>query len=120
MQAGQAVRSCLSEPTTVARALTANLRLMICAHVDGSQTDVQNELRSRSRAFELPPPASSLTDALTFTTDRTRLSLLPPCTKKQQRYQEKLVSVNLAWLQAKAPVESPLVEAHDMYAMLKV
>ena len=114
MQAGDAVRLGLLEPTTVARAMTANLYLMVCAHIDGSQTDVQKELRSRSRAFELPPPTSSLTNALTFTTDRTRLSLLPPCTKKQQRFQEKLVHLAFAWLHMRSQVDSPPAVACDI------
>lgn len=98
MQAGLHICACLAEAPAIARALKGNLHLMACAHLGGSLSDLQKELRSRSRAFALLPSTISLSDAMTAVTDRAGMSLLPPCTKKQQRYQEKYADLALAYM----------------------
>lgn len=71
----------------------ANMRLMMFAHMDLSQRDPKRQLELRSIAFFVPLRLTfTPTAGLNFTTTRSLLSLLPPCTKKHQRVQQQCIS----------------------------
>ena len=81
--------------TTTSQALLPKLRLMAIDHLDMSQAEAGEVLRARSRAFAVPVSKMDITSARVLKSSRADLRLLPPCTKKQQRYQDSTVKLAL-------------------------
>lgn len=86
---------CLRADTAASKALMNKLRLMVLDSVHMGLTNVQEGMRSRSKAFALPPSTVTLTTALAFARNRTDMCLLPPCTRKQQKIQDESVKIAL-------------------------